>query len=272
MIGSSRASYAGLRAALDERRATDALPLVSSELSAVAALLSSDRSLSSVLADAGQPPSSRQRLAEGLLGSAVSPLSMQLVTQAVNQRWSQLSDLIAALEGLSAQALFLVAEKQGHLDEVEGQLFAFSQSLQGSPELGMALTDPAVGTEQKSALLQGLLELRADPQVTALLVHALTHLRGQRPDAVVKELIDLSAEQRSRSVAVVRVARELEPEQSQRLAAALSRLVGREVQLNVSVDPAVVGGAVVRVGEHVFDGTVAARLAEARRAVAGASA
>lgn len=269
MIGASRASYAGLRAAMDEQRSAASLPQISAELAAVAALLDSDRSLASILADAGQPHHSRQRLAEGLFGTAVGTQTMALVVQAVNQRWSVPSDLVAALEGLSAQALFLQAQISGRLEIVEAQLFAFSQTLAASPELGMALTNPAVGQQQKEALLQSLLEGRADPDVRELLVHALTNLRGERPDAVVAELLTLSAEQRHRAVAEVRVARQLEPQQSARLVAVLTRLVGRDIQLNVAVDPSIVGGAVVQVGEHVFDGTVAARLAAARMAVAG---
>ena len=59
----------------------------------------------------------------------------------------------------------------------------------------------------------------------------------------------------------------LTTEQVGRLAAALSTLQGRDVRLNVIVDPEVVGGIVVRVGDDVIDGSVASRLEQARRAV-----
>ena len=78
-----------------------------------------------------------------------------------------------------------------------------------------------------------------------------------------------AAEQRGRSVAEVRVARPLDPDQATRLAAALSRLQGREVRLNVAVDPNVLGGISVRIGSDVTDATVATRLEQARRVLVG---
>ncbi len=57
--------------------------------------------------------------------------------------------------------------------------------------------------------------------------------------------------------------------QHPRLADALSRLKGRTVRLNVAVDPAVLGGVHVRIGDEVIDGTVASRMEQARRALLG---
>lgn len=269
MIGSSRQSYAGLRATLDAMREDPALARVGRELAAVADLLDSDRMLGVILADAGQPYGARARLAAGLLQQAVSPATLTLVTQAVNQRWSEPIDLVTALEGLSAQAVFLNAQLAGELDEVEGQIFSFGEALSGSPELQLTLTNAAFSSDRKAALLHSLLDGKVGPDTGELLVHALTHLRGRRGDSVIAELTALAAEQRNRAVADVRAARDLDSEQRRRLSAALGRLVGRPVQLNVAVDPSLVGGASVQVGGRVYDGTVIARLAEARLLVAG---
>ena len=83
------------------------------------------------------------------------------------------------------------------------------------------------------------------------------------------DLIDLAGEQRSRSIAEVRVARPIDPDQAVRLSAALSRIHGRDVRLNVAVDPAVIGGISVRIGSEVVDATVATRFEQARRALVG---
>ena len=98
-------------------------------------------------------------------------------------------------------------------------------------------------------------------------MHVAANLRGRRPDVAVEQLAELAARQRQRLLAEVRSAVALTPEQEQRLAAALSRLQGREVRVNVIVDPEVVGGIVVRVGDEVIDGSVASRLENARRTV-----
>ena len=75
--------------------------------------------------------------------------------------------------------------------------------------------------------------------------------------------------QRQRIVAEVRVAQPLDADQERRLAEALSALKGRRVRLNVAIDPAVLGGVLVTVGDEVIDGTVASRLEQARRTMLG---
>lgn len=79
----------------------------------------------------------------------------------------------------------------------------------------------------------------------------------------------LAAARRDRAVAVVTSAVPLTDGQKQRLGAALAKLYGRQMHLNLDVDPTVLGGISVRVGEEVIDGTITERLAEASRRLAG---
>jgi F-type H+-transporting ATPase subunit delta len=97
----------------------------------------------------------------------------------------------------------------------------------------------------------------------------VSHLHGRRLDSVISRLGDLAAAQRQRMVAQVRVARPLSQDQTQRLVAVLSSLKGREVRLNVALDPEVLGGIHVVIGDEVIDGTVASRLEQAHRAILG---
>ena len=175
--------------------------------------------------------------------------------------------MVDAVEQLGAQAAFTVAETDGTLDRVEDELFTFSRAVDESPELQLALTDPSVGAASKGDLVRDLVGGSAAPTTTALLAHAAGHLRGRRPAGAVEELARLASEQRRQVLAEVRSAIALDAEQSTRLAAALTRLQGRQVRVNVIVDPAVVGGIVVRVGDDVIDGSVSARLEQARRAL-----
>ncbi len=82
-------------------------------------------------------------------------------------------------------------------------------------------------------------------------------------------LVELAAERRSETVAEATSAVPLTPEQESRLAAVLSRVYSTQVRLNLLVDPTVVGGVVVRIGDEVIDGSVATRLATARSALTG---
>ena len=79
----------------------------------------------------------------------------------------------------------------------------------------------------------------------------------------------VAAEVRGQGVATVRVAQPLAQGERDRLAAALARTYGREVHLNVIVDPDVIGGIRVEIGDDVIDGTVSTRLDEAGRKLAG---
>jgi F-type H+-transporting ATPase subunit delta len=85
----------------------------------------------------------------------------------------------------------------------------------------------------------------------------------------MEEYQKVAAAHRNRLVATVRVARELGEVDQQRLAGVLAGQYGRPVHLNVVVDPEVLGGMRVEIGDDVIDGTVANRLDEARRRLAG---
>ncbi len=269
MSASVRENSAGLRTRLDQRRGDPQLDALPGDLFAAADLIGRDPQLRMALSDAGQPALARQGLAQALFGERVSPGAVEVLSDVASQRWSSPNDLLEVTEQLAEQAAFMVAERDGTLDGVEDQLFAFAQAVSGSADLQMALTDPSVGSAQKSQLVEGLLAGRAVPQATQVLSYAMAHLRGRRVDSVTEDLMDLAGEQRSRSIAEVRVARPLDPDQAERLAAALTRIHGRQVRLNVAVDPAVIGGISVRIGSEVVDATVATRFEQARRALVG---
>ena len=110
---------------------------------------------------------------------------------------------------------------------------------------------------------------RGTSAAATLLGYSISHLHGRRIDSVVSHLVEMAAKQRDRVVADIKVAAPLTPEQSQRLAQALSQLKGRTVRLNVAVDPSVLGGVHVAIGEEVIDGTIESRLEQARRALLG---
>jgi F-type H+-transporting ATPase subunit delta len=87
-------------------------------------------------------------------------------------------------------------------------------------------------------------------------------------DANLETHAGLAAELRERLVAEVHVAGPLTPEQRSRLTAALAAAYGHNVHLNVVVDPQVIGGMTVRIGDELINGSVASRLAELRRGLA----
>lgn len=269
MLGSSRESYAALRAGVAERRTDASFAELAQELFSVADLLGRDKQLRSALADAGQPAEARKGLVSDLFGSRLSPLAVALLSDAVGSKWTSPADFVDAIEGAAAQAAFLLADNGGSLDRVEGELYKVQQALSASPDLQLTLTSASVSAAAKQKIVTDLLADRADPTTVLVSSYGLSHLRGRRATAVVESMSALAAEQRNRSVAEVRSVVALDDSQRERLGAALAKIFGRQVRLNVSVDPSVIGGASVRVGDQIIDGTIAARLDQAQRAVLG---
>lgn len=269
MIGSSRESLAACQEGLDARRQDAGFAQLSGELFSVADLLAREGLLRSTLADSGQPHAVREALVRQVLGGKVSDLAVDVTLMAVARRWAEDLDLVLALEMLAAQAAFTVAEADGSLDATEEELFLFGRAVDSSSALQMALTDPAQSAKVKAGIVGDLLQGRSTAASQQVLEYAVGHLHGRRIDSVVDQLCELAARQRQRVVAEIRVAAPLDEAQERRLADVLSRLKGRTVQLNVAVDPAVLGGVHVRIGDEVIDGTVSSRMEQARRALLG---
>jgi F-type H+-transporting ATPase subunit delta len=163
-----------------------------------------------------------------------------------------------------ARALFAVAEAEGVLEQVEDELYRFGKAVEANPDLRDVLTDPALPADRKRAVLEELLGDKANPHTVNLLAFLVEQGRGRDLSRIVTALAELAAERRRRAVAEVRTAFPLDGGQRQRLAAALSKATGKDVELKVLVDPNVIGGVVARVGDQVFDGSVRRKLELAR--------
>lgn len=241
---------------------------VAEDLFAVAGLLRREPSLRRVATDVSREPAAKSGLVRELLGGQLAPASMDLVAEAVAQRWSATRDLPDALEHLGVIAVVKSAEQAGHADRLEGELFALEDLIASSADLRDALSDPTRSAEDKHALLKTLLEGRVTQSTLRLAQQAVVSTFRTVPLAI-EEYQRIAARHRDRLVATVRVARELDDADRQRLQGALARQYDKPVHLNVVVDPDVLGGVKVEIGDDVIDGTVASRLDDARRRLAG---
>ena len=269
MLGSSRDALALCGGALEQLSGEVNRAEIGSELFSIAALLDSENVLRFALADSGQGVEIRKSLAAEVFGTRVGIASTELLVIAVAQRWSEDVDLVLALEELGAQAILTAAQNENTLDATEEEIFLFGRAVDQSADLQMALTNPATVGSSKSAIVAELLHTNATSATREVLEYAVSHLHGRRLESVISRLGDLAAAQRQRMVAQVRVAKPLSQDQTQRLVAVLSSLKGSEVRLNVGLDPEVLGGIHVVIGDEVIDGTVASRLEQAHRAILG---
>lgn len=273
MRGASRASLAELTDSLAEilGEAPDSASAAAlgDELFAVVHLLDREHSLRRALSDPSKPAGEKAAVVTSLLEDKISPAATQLTASAVRLRWSAARDLADALEQLAVVAVVTGAEAEGKLDDLEDELFRFSRVVVSEPVLRAALADPAVSPERKRDLLADLLRGKVTAQTLRLVTEVAQHPRGRSLERSLEEYARLAAQRRERLVAVVRTATPLTDGQRDRLAAALAAAYGHEVHLNVVLDPDVIGGLSVQVGDEVVDGTIASRLGAVRRRLAG---
>lgn len=269
MIGSSRASLADVRERVNAHFGNPGLAEAGRQLLQVADLFVRERPLLNAVADAGRPADERAGVMRQLLADRVGELALDFTVAIAQQRWSSDADIVDAFEIAGADALFGAAESAGQLDRVENELFRFGRILVSDGGLQLALSSPALPAAAKTGILTDLLGDRAAPVTLELLSFVSSHLRGRGIEQAVDQLTELAAERRGQLVAVVRCAQPLTQEQSTRLKAALARIYSRSVTLNIELEPALIGGISVQVGDEVFDGSVAGRLETARRRMTG---
>jgi F-type H+-transporting ATPase subunit delta len=261
---SLKAATARLDAHVDETGASD-LTRLASDLFAVLSLLEREHALRRALADPATPAASRTGLADRLLSGKVGRPALDLVSDLVSSRWSRSSDLLEAVETLARNAAFGVAEKDGSLDRVEDELFRFGRILDREPELARLLSDSATPADKRVGLLHEVAGQKVAAVTATLLEQTVRTQRSRNLDVAAEELSELAAARRDRYVAHVRTPVRMTGEQEQRLTDSLSRLYGRPISLQVELDPDLLGGLVVRVGGELIDGSVAGRVAAARR-------
>ena len=274
MQGASRDSLAQAWAFVDrELSGSDThAAAVGEELFGVVAVIDAQVGLRRALSDPSMDGDRKAGLVEAVLGSHVSDITLRIVTEVVRARWSRMRDLADSLETLAVLAMLIDADahpgrghRAGESDDVEDELFRFGRIVEANADLRAALADPALPDDNKVSLVNALVEDKARPVTVRLLTQVATRPRGRSPEDAIADYTDTASRRRARLVARVTTAIGLSDSEITRLQEALAGLYGHETHLQIEVDADIVGGVVVQVGDEVLDGSVAGRLAEARR-------
>ncbi|QNG18271.1 F0F1 ATP synthase subunit delta [Rhodococcus triatomae] len=272
MYAASREALTQTRAALSSAldtvspgAATAAAAQTGADLFSVVDTLDGARGLKAALSDSSAPEAARSGLAEQVFGGKVSSETLAVVKAAVTSDWSAPRDLLDSLVLLGRESLLKAAADQDQLDTVEDELFRLGRIVAGNPELEQALSDRTTEPRRKRELLTSVLYGKVTAVTEALVVQAVGRLRGTAPADVFDTLSNIAAAQRENLVAKVTSVSALSQAQSDRLATTLTRLYGKPVTVHVEVDPELLGGLVVRVGDEVIDGSAAGRLAALRK-------
>ena len=159
-----------------------------------------------------------------------------------------------------ADAFLQVARAEGDATAVANELFHFARALERSDELRQTITDESLPPEKRQAIVEDLIGDKASPVTSGLVSFVVGVNRGRDLIAIIDRTVEKAAAQENREVAQVYSSVALDDDQQERLAEALSEALDKQVQVKVVVDPEVLGGLLVRVGDTVIDGSVRSRL------------
>ena len=239
---------------------------IGEELFAVTAVLRREAAVRRIATDASIDGDAKAGLMGNVFGNALGAESLDLVKDAVKRRWTSTRDLADVIEYLGVLATVRSAGDSG--GRVSDELFEVRQTVDGHADLRSALSDPARSTDDKRDLLHQLFDGKVQPATLLLVGQAVSGSHGSI-DRGLEEFQHIAAEAKNEKIATVHTARELADSELDRLAEALSQQYAASVHLQVVVDPDVLGGLRVEIGDDVIDGTVASKLDNAQRKLAG---
>jgi F-type H+-transporting ATPase subunit delta len=273
--GSSRLSLVATRAQLEKLISSSDASVaskVSADLLAIVTVLDSSIALRRALTDYARDAASKIELSKTVFSGVQSENAFTLLSTMVGLRWSSPRDLGDVLELLGVEAASVGVEKASQLDQLESELFAFAQIVAKNPELRATFALRSTSEVKKSDLVSALLSGKALQASIDLISFLVDHPRGRNLESGLNEFADVISARKARLIAHVVSANPLTSEQTTRLTSALTKMMGHEIRVNVSVEKEVVGGLSIRIADELIDGTLIARLAQADRLLAGKSA
>lgn len=259
------------------------LSALTSELSALSGIVGGSDDLRRALSDPGVPVSSRRGIVHDLFESRIGKVTLRLVDfvlgvdratevvgdiewlaerfDAATRSMAPVGDVVLGIKGAEervegyASAVLPAAATSKELSDLEDELFRFSRIVAGAHDLRNALSDRDLPAANRRQVVLDLLEGKASPVATSLASYITQIGRPRDFEDLLGAVIDRVASESNRRLADVRSAVALDDQQQHRLADALSRAVGHDVEVRVSVDASLVGGFVATIGDTVVDGS-----------------
>lgn len=238
---------------------------VAEELLAAGRVIGSSKKLRSALADAEADAAQKRALVQAVFGSQLSVDAIGLLNELTSNHWSKSSDLLEGVEELG----FRVASASAPDRPIDAELFTVGRAVSSDAELELALGSKLSPLDVKVKLVDRLLSGKASAQTLAIVNHLVQQPRGGRIGELLRRAADIVAEQRGFEIATVTSASPLTSSQLDRLVKGLEAQYGRALRVNTIVDPTVLGGVRVQIGDDVIDGSVASRLSSLRQKLAG---
>jgi F-type H+-transporting ATPase subunit delta len=265
MGSATREALAGSKAALAALGTTADLA-TAEDLFAAARAIGDSAQLRAVISDPSADAAGKSALISRIFASQLSKPAVSLLETVAAQRWSNQDDVLAGIEELGIRAVAASARKD---TSIESELFAFGAAVTSNAELELALGSKLGDPSSKTAVLEKLLSGKAADGTLAIVRQLVSQPRGRRLRVALQRSAAIVADQAGQAIATVTSATAIAPAQLERLASGLSKRYGANLTVNQVIDPAVIGGLRVQIGDDVIDGTIASRLGDVKLKLAG---
>ena len=241
---------------------------IGTELFTITKVLDDSIQLERALTDPSRPVADKVAVLKELLGDNAHPMTMEIMTDLVSRRWSRARDIANAVEDFGVDAMMYYADATDATLQVSIELSELHSALLNLPVVRAKLYDYQATSEARVKLFREVFSGKTLNKVTMRLAeHATCNLRRRRYLETIQWLINKFSRHMGESMVTVTTATPLKKEQIKRLVEVYSAKVGRQVHINSVVDPTVLGGMRIQVGDEVTDNTVVAQLQNLHRKV-----
>lgn len=241
---------------------------IGNELFTITSALDHNIQLERALTDPSRPVEDKVAVVKTLIGDQAHPLVMEIMSDLVSRRWSRVSDIANAVEDFGVDGMMYYADYTNTTLQVSIELAELHSALLNLPVVRTKLYDATVSSEVRVKLLYSLIGDADFTKVTKRLAeHATCNLRNRRYLQTIQWLINKFSRHMGESMVTVTTATPLSKEQVEKLIAIYSAKTGHPVHINSVVDPTVMGGMRIQVGDEVTDNTVVAQLQHLQRTV-----
>ena len=241
---------------------------IGNELFTITSALDHNIQLERALTDPSRPVEDKVAVVKTLIGDQAHPLVMEIMSDLVSRRWSRVSDIANAVEDFGVDGMMYYADYTNTTLQVSIELAELHSALLNLPVVRTKLYDATVSSEARVKLLYSLIGDADFTKVTKRLAeHATCNLRNRRYLQTIQWLINKFSRHMGESMVTVTTATPLSKEQVEKLIAIYSAKTGHPVHFNSVVDPTVMGGMRIQVGDEVTDNTVVAQLQHLQRTV-----
>ncbi|GAA4180760.1 F0F1 ATP synthase subunit delta [Gryllotalpicola koreensis] len=234
---------------------------VAEELFSLARLLGSSVQLRNAVADPSAEAAEKGALVERAFSGKVSAPALAVLSTAAQQRWSEPGDIIDGLEEAGVRA---IAQSAPGSLSISDELFEVGRAVASDAQLELALRSKLADPAAKVGVVDRLLAGKVSGQTVAIVRQLVADPRGRGIRESLRWAQQTVADQKQAVLATVTSAQPLSAAQLDRLRGVLAKRYDKAIAFNTVVDPQLIGGLRVRVGDDVIDSSIATRLSDVR--------